>query len=247
VLNWFNASPQTRDPQADGGGGHAFLREPVMSLESGAALLHGFRRGDMGAAEEFWRVFAPKLLAVARGLLGPRRIDMAHDVVQRVMLDVLRLPASRIREVRDVGAFLAVATRNTTFNMSRGENREVLRIREAARRAHQDQRQCEVQPTAWSKYDDEIAALETLSDEHREILVLRHCAGLSFDQLAVTLGEARSTLSSRYARAAKLLDEQLARAASARVPSPTLPPAPTQAPARTKANTVQTRIVGGTS
>jgi len=163
-----------------------------------------------GAAEELWRTFAPRMLGVARGLLGARRAHLAPDIVQRVMLDVLRLPAARIQGVRDVGAFLAVATRNATFNMLRGENREVLRIREAARRAHMEQRQ----DIVWETNRELADALATLSEEHRELIVLRHFVGLSFDELAEAMDEARSTLSSRYAKAKELLRERLELVAS---------------------------------
>lgn len=190
---------------ADGGGGHAFLRGQSLSAASGAALLRGFRTGVPGAAEELWRVHAPHMLAVARGLLGAQRADMAADIVQRVLLDVLRLPVQRVEGVRDVGAFLAVATRNATYNAVRGENREVLRIREAARRAHLETR---VDPV-WETHAALARALAALSDEHRELLVLRHFVGLSFDQLAEMLDEKRSTLSSRYAHAKDALRERL--------------------------------------
>lgn len=163
-----------------------------------------------GAAEELWRTFAPRMLGVARGLLGAQRAHLAPDIVQRVMLDVLRLPAARIQSVRDVGAFLAVATRNATFNMVRGENREVTRIREAARRAHVEQRQ----DVVWETNRELADALAALSEEHRELIVLRHFVGLSFDELAEAMDEARSTLSSRYAKAKELLRERLELAAS---------------------------------
>jgi RNA polymerase sigma factor (sigma-70 family) len=219
-----------------------------LSLENDAVLLRGFRAGVVGAAEELWRVFAPRMLAVARGLLGPQRAHMAPDIVQRVMLDTLRLDVSRVESVRDVGAFLAVSTRHATFNAMRGENREVMRIRAAARRGHMEERQEE---TPWDAYGDLATALESLSDEHRELIVLRHCAGLSFDELAEALGEARSTLSSRYARAKELLREKLEAMEAERKGGQTEVKADrkttlkNEAHARGETGATQSRIVGG--
>lgn len=199
----MQSCPQTRDPHADGGGGHAF------SLQSDEAIFAGFRAGRPGAAEELWRVFAPRMFAVARGLLGPRRQHMASDIVQRVLLDVLRLPDARLQDVRDIGAFLAVSTRNATFNAMRGENRELLRLREASRRARDEHAHDEPANKSPDQLALLAAAIEMLPEEHRDILVLRHIAGLSFDQLTIALGEARSTLASRHARALHLLRERL--------------------------------------
>ncbi len=183
-------------------------------METDAAIFTGFRSGRPGAAEELWRVFAPRMFAVARGLLGPKRSHMAGDIVQRVLMDVLRLPDSRLREVRDVGAFLVVSTRNATFNALRGEHREMTRLREVARRARQER--CEGAADAssdatqtWAAFGDVARAMETLSEEHRDVLVLRHIAGLSFDQLSAALGVARSTLASRYAKAIEQLRERM--------------------------------------
>ena len=49
------------------------------------------------------------------------------------------------------------------------------------------------------------AALETLSDPHREILVMRHFEDLSYAEIALALGVAEGTVMSRLYRARKAL------------------------------------------
>jgi RNA polymerase sigma factor (sigma-70 family) len=57
---------------------------------------------------------------------------------------------------------------------------------------------------------DVRAALDTLSPQHREVLVLRFFADLSEHQTAEALGVPRGTVKSRAARALAALERQLA-------------------------------------
>ena len=55
---------------------------------------------------------------------------------------------------------------------------------------------------------DVAAMLETLSADHREILVLRHLKGLSYEEIANVLGVPRGTVESRLFRARRELEEK---------------------------------------
>lgn len=55
---------------------------------------------------------------------------------------------------------------------------------------------------------DVHAMLDTLSDEHRAVLVLRELQGLSYDEIATTLGIPRGTVESRLFRARNVLRER---------------------------------------
>ena len=48
---------------------------------------------------------------------------------------------------------------------------------------------------------DLAAMLETLSDEHRQVIVLRELEGLSYEEMARTLHVPRGTVESRLHRA----------------------------------------------
>src|SRR5205823_8114376 len=48
---------------------------------------------------------------------------------------------------------------------------------------------------------DVMAVLQTLSEAHREILVLREIRGLSYEEIAQVLGVPRGTVESRLSRA----------------------------------------------
>jgi len=56
---------------------------------------------------------------------------------------------------------------------------------------------------------DLVAVLQTLSPEHREAIVLREMEGLSYDEIAESLGVPRGTVESRLYRARQELRNRL--------------------------------------
>ena len=54
---------------------------------------------------------------------------------------------------------------------------------------------------------DLMEAMATLSDEHREVVVLRELCGLTYDEIAELLGVPRGTVESRLFRARQMLRE----------------------------------------
>lgn len=148
-------------------------------------LLLGVHRGDEASALHLHERYAAALTAYAAAIVG----DAAPDVVQSVFCRILRTPRATLAEVRDVGAWLVRLTRRTALNHLRTERRELARRRaipEPIRRAPSDD-------------PDEISHLvDALPRRLREVVVLRHVAGLTFDQMALALDARRSTVSSRY-------------------------------------------------
>jgi RNA polymerase sigma-70 factor (ECF subfamily) len=57
--------------------------------------------------------------------------------------------------------------------------------------------------------DHILAAIDSLGDEYRATLLLRHVSGLSCEQIAETLGVSLGTVTSRLSRAHRLLRERL--------------------------------------
>lgn len=133
-----------------------------------------------------WARHASRLLAFARAIVGPHDAD---DAVQAVFCGLLDLPRKRLSEIRDVPSFLAASTRRAALNLLRSTRRE--RERRRAGRS----------PVAGSTAtveNDLTAALDALPRRQREVVVLKHVAGLTFDQIAVALNLPRDTAASRY-------------------------------------------------
>lgn len=162
-------------------------------------LLLDTHRGCERSARTLWAAHAPRLLAFARALVGPHD---AEDVVQSVFCGLLDLPRRRISEVRDVPAFLAATTRRAALNTLRSARRRRVR--------HQSPKTPPSGPRA-PAHDGLQEAIDSLPRRWREVLILKHVAGLTFDQMGVALGLPRDTAASRYRAALAALRMMLKR------------------------------------
>jgi RNA polymerase sigma factor (sigma-70 family) len=180
-----------------------------MQPRSDQDLLLLTTRGDEAAAAELWTRWGSRLIAFATALL---RHDGGHaaacDVVQTVFCRILTTDRESAGSLRDVGSWLARAVRNESLNHMRAGDRRRARIAALA------QRNTLPDPAAFADVRD---ALDDLPDGLREVVLLKHTAGLTFDQMAVVLGDNRNTLASRYAKALK---HMRARLADPQPPSP---------------------------
>lgn len=184
-------------------------------------LLLRTHQGDPDAARALWERYAGRLIAYAGAVLGragSARTGSAQqtevdplDAVQGAFLRVLRADRRVLLGVVDPGAWLATAVR-----------REILDARRAARSRrnrehHADSRP--IQPHTLNDHSDPRdrvdahadleATVHALDEPLREIIALRHFAGLTFDQCAKVLDEPRSTLASRYRAALEHLRDLL--------------------------------------
>lgn len=173
-------------------------------------LLLDTHRGSDAAARLLWQRFAPRLLAHAAAIVGR---DSAEDVVQAVLCGLLGLPRRRVAAVDDVPAFLAASTRRAALNHLRAYRRESTRRRCLAERPttpvpHPDD------PSADPSTDESLrAGIDALPRRLREVVVLKHIGGLTFDQIAFALALNRNTAAGRYRSAISVLKELLLRPA----------------------------------
>lgn len=160
-------------------------------------LLIQTHRGHEASARLLWARHAPRLRAHAAAIIP----GGADDVVQSVMCRLLELPSRRVLAIEDVGAYLAAAVRREALNHLRS-------LRRAGERAAS-------RPVRGSVGDgsreDVRAALDGLPRRLREVVVLKHAAGLTFDQIAAALATNRNTIASRYRSALQQLREALSR------------------------------------
>ncbi|MGH7131866.1 MAG: RNA polymerase sigma factor [Phycisphaerales bacterium] len=173
-------------------------------IRSDRELLGAMAGGENAAAAELWARMAPRMIGLARvilGIGGGRDDAAARDAVQGVFVRLASAGRAEAEGIRDVWAYLASATRRAAMNQGRGERRRVQRERGAAR--------AEVM-VAWDGGDpDLLDAVATAPEEDRELLALKHFAGLTFDQMALVLDEPRGTVAGRYRCALERLSVRL--------------------------------------
>ncbi|MCB9844835.1 MAG: sigma-70 family RNA polymerase sigma factor [Phycisphaeraceae bacterium] len=152
-------------------------------------LLRRAHRGHDAAARELWASLSPRLLSLARLLLRDGAID-AEDVVQQAFCRMLERSRSEIRSVRHPMAWMTSIVRSVALNARRTNAREHAKRAAIAKSESHTLRDTEDRTL--------IDALARLGGADREILVLKHTTGLSFDLLAEVVGENRNTLASRH-------------------------------------------------
>ena len=175
----------------------AARREP--SLSSDAALLAAALDGDQAAARDLVRRHAGRVYACALRMLGDTAT--AEEVVQDVFTKLLR-DGQSFRHESALGTWLYAVTLNRCRNV----------LRQASFRAASD-----AQPLATELRDESPDphqlleqrerrdrlrhAIAQLSEDMREVIVLRFASGLSYDEMAEIIGCASGTVASRLHRA----------------------------------------------
>lgn len=148
-------------------------------------LLRETARGNDHAARLLWQRHAPWIRAYAASIAP----DAADDLLQRAFCTILDTPARDIHKVTDARAWLCRCVRNDALNLLRSRRRETSR-------------RLQLRPALATTSDHDAGLLSTalasLPRRLREVLLLRHKAGLTFDQMSLALGVPRSTLASRH-------------------------------------------------
>ncbi|MCC7389869.1 MAG: sigma-70 family RNA polymerase sigma factor [Phycisphaerales bacterium] len=180
-------------------------------------LLRKTHAGHEPSARELWRRHAGWMLAFARTITGDRRGVSADDIVQSVFCRVLALDRSAVRGVRDVRPYLAQSTRREALNQLRAVHRAAQRAAAggAAREAGGHDGPDSIDSAALA------LAVSRLPRRLREVVHLRHIAGLSTDETALALGLPRGTVASRTHAAVRSLRDMLAPETTATHTSPT--------------------------
>ena len=171
--------------------------------ESDPELVQKIRRGDEAAFSELVRRHADSLLGMAFSLVGIRAD--AEDLVQETFMVALRriqtfegrsafgtwlrgilvFKAAKLRRSRKVRASVPIHDHDGSPDARRAD--ESLSTRSAS--------------AAVDSRVDVTAMLDTLSDEHREIVVLRELQQFSYEEISKMLKIPIGTVESRLYRA----------------------------------------------
>jgi RNA polymerase sigma-70 factor (ECF subfamily) len=178
-----------------------------MSEPDDRDLMVRAQSGDRTAFDEIVRRHEPAVYAYARRCLGDQA--RAAEACQDAFVRAYTYRASFKPEAGSVKGWLMSVAANRV--------RDTLRARKNAPRPIEDASQiaatAEEGLAAFERLEvrDGVArALETLDDDHREVLALRYVSGLSYEEVARILGIGVSAAKMRAARARDILARKLA-------------------------------------
>lgn len=170
--------------------------------------MHG---GNHAAAEMLWKRLSPRLYVHARSLA--REGSLGEDCVQGAFLRVLGLPKREVQLIKDPLPWLMMVVRREVFQALRARGRATRRERRYGADDHSarehgshgtgNEHSLAISPELREQLE---AALESLPRREREVIMLRHYVMLTFDQMELALGIARSTVVSRYRAAIARLE-----------------------------------------
>jgi RNA polymerase sigma-70 factor (ECF subfamily) len=168
-------------------------------------LVSKARGGDPAAFHELLDRHAAYLFGVAVSMVG--NAADAEDVVQETLLGAFRgLQGFEGRS--SVKTWLtSILIRRTAMRRRYAGRRPVVSLHSVA--------EAESGPSASSPTEatdtriDLMAAIQELSPDHREVVVLRELHGLSYEEMSEALDVPRGTIESRLFRARRQLQERL--------------------------------------
>jgi RNA polymerase sigma-70 factor (ECF subfamily) len=170
-------------------------------------LLDRLRRGDDQAFDAIFRSHYGALVGIATRILGERAA--AEEVAQDVLLELWRRRETLAIEAT-LRAYLFRATRNRALNLIRHER--VARRFEAEASKDVAHAQAADQRTAENEINAAIAdAMTALPDRCREVFELSRMHGLTYAEIARTMGISVKTVEAQMGKALRIMRERLAR------------------------------------
>ncbi len=186
-----------------------------------ADLVARLQRGEEAAFEEAVRLHAPRMLSVARRILG--QDHDAHDALQDAFLSAFRAIGS-FNQDSQLSTWLHRIVVNAALMKLRRRKRKAERSIEDLLPAFNQNGKFQEAASPWTvTYDDAVSNEETrqlvrnsidqLPETHRSVLVLRDIEGHSTAETATLLGVSEGAVKTRLHRARlalrTLLDEHM--------------------------------------
>jgi len=179
--------------------------ESAQPQPADAALLRRARHGDASAFHDLVDRHAARLFAMAASFAG--NVTDAEDIVQETFAGAFR--GLRAFEGRSsVRTWLtSILVRQTAMHRRRTTRREARLVR--LETASEPVAAVPSPTQAADTRIDVMDAIQLLSPQHRDVIILRELQGLSYDEMAEALGIPRGTVESRLFRARRHLQERL--------------------------------------
>lgn len=153
-------------------------------------LMIRMRRGDEEAARRLNAYATPALVGCAGLILRDR--DRARDAAQSVFLRILSMPVRSLGEIDRPMPWLVTLVRNEARDIAKRNDRAERREHRANTRRF---------PSGHTPPDGIREAVGDLPDDLAEVVILKHVAGMTFDEIGEALSTSRNTIASRHKQA----------------------------------------------
>lgn len=193
-----------------------------LTERSDAALLTALRAGDDAAYEELVRTYAPRLLPVARRIVGSEHD--AYDALQDGFLSAFKA-IDRFEGASALGTWLhRIVVNASLMKLRASRRRPEVSIDDLLPRFREDGHRVDA-VAAWSVEDEDplvrrelrervLAKIDELPDDYRTVLILRDIEGFDTRQTAEQLEIREPAVKTRLHRARQalrtLLEKELA-------------------------------------
>ncbi len=161
------------------------------------------RHNRRAAVDAVVRKYRNRLVSHAMYVL--KDANEAFDVIQEVFIKSMREPRFFDEEFK-MKAWLFRVTSNLCFNQVRDRRRRSI-ILESVPRTLEPETDALTALFADEQQRKILLAIDEVSEEHREVLMLRYYSDLSYAEIADTLGVKLGTVMSRLSRAKTRLME----------------------------------------
>lgn len=173
-------------------------------------LLEGAARGEDAAWTELLGLYGRRVYALVRSRCGSE--ELAEEITQGVFVSV----ATKMREgsYTERGRFESWLFRiamNRVRDVARAKKRRKTTGLESAADVRAPEDGLGNKAASAGELAHLRASLEGLSDQDREVIELRHHAGMGFKEMAELLGEPMGTLLARHHRALRKLKDGLTK------------------------------------
>lgn len=186
--------------------GHPQDRDSSVDEIRLSGLLTRASGGDADAWSELVRLYARRVYAMAFSRLHNR--DVAEEITQSVLATVaVKMGSGEYTEQGRFEPWLMRVTMNRIRDEARRRGRQATPT-DPVLLADAREAQAETESDR-AKFSALRAAMETLPDSDREVLMLRHQGQMGFKEMAEMLGEPMGTLLARHHRALRKLKDLL--------------------------------------
>jgi len=167
-------------------------RYAELTYPIGEQALQGKAENSNTCLELIYDQYAPSLFRYALAITNSP--DDAEDAVQNVFLNIAR-DLSRVRKIKNLKAYLYTATRNAAYSILRSKKRDEDHEQGLCTEADRHETSIEESVIRASIIRE---AFPSLPLEQREVLVLKVFDGMTFREIAETVGVSVNTIIARY-------------------------------------------------